>query len=103
MVVRDTNKGFDDYDFGAATRALYNFFLYELCDVYFESLKPVAYGENEEAKVVSRNVLYPVLIIINILGVDCRRFLDCCILNNQNFSMIVTTFGLISSKASTYH
>ena len=62
MAVRDCNQGFCGYDFSAATKALYNFWLYELCDVYFESLKPVVYGENEEAKTVSRNVLYPMLL-----------------------------------------
>ena len=41
-------------------KALYNFLLYDLCDIYFEALKPVIYGEDEEAKTVSRNVLYPV-------------------------------------------
>lgn len=57
--VKDTNRGFQDYDFPVATTALYNFWLYELCDVYFESLKPIVYGEDQEAKSVSRNVLYP--------------------------------------------
>lgn len=57
--VEDTNRGFHDYDFPVGTTALYNFWVYELCDVYFESLKPVVYGEDQEAKDVSRNVLYP--------------------------------------------
>ena len=59
VCVRDSNRGFRDYDFTVTTTALYNFWLYELCDVYFESLKPIVYGGDEEAKVVSRNVLYP--------------------------------------------
>ena len=59
LAVQESNRGFKEYDFPVATTALYNFWLYELCDVYFESLKPVVYGEDEEAKLVSRNVLYP--------------------------------------------
>ena len=36
-----TNEGFESYNFPQATTALYNFWLYELCDVYLEYLKPV--------------------------------------------------------------
>lgn len=57
--VQECNQGFQDYDFPVATTALYNFWVYELCDVYFEALKPVVYtGTDEEAKDISRNVLY---------------------------------------------
>lgn len=35
------NEGFEQYNFPQATTALYNFWLYELCDVYLEYLKPV--------------------------------------------------------------
>lgn len=28
------NKGFATYDFAAATNACYNFWLYDLCDIY---------------------------------------------------------------------
>ncbi len=59
VAVEDCNKGFRNYDFPVTTTALYNFWLYELCDVYFESLKPIVYGKDEEAKHISRNVLYP--------------------------------------------
>ncbi|XP_035274400.1 valine--tRNA ligase isoform X2 [Anguilla anguilla] len=34
-------SGFQAYDFPAITTAIYNFWLYELCDVYLECLKPV--------------------------------------------------------------
>ena len=59
VAVQDCNRGFHEYDFPTSTTALYNFWLYELCDVYFEALKPVVYGGDEQAKAVSRNVLYP--------------------------------------------
>lgn len=32
--VDDANKGFQEYDFPLITTAIYNFWLYELCDVY---------------------------------------------------------------------
>lgn len=56
-----SNKGMETYDFPTATTAIYNFWLYELCDWYLEAIKPVLYGEDEEAKAVCRNVLYTCL------------------------------------------
>ena len=35
------NEGFEQYNFPQSTTALYNFWLYELCDVYLEYLKPI--------------------------------------------------------------
>jgi len=55
------NEGFEAYEFPKATTALYNFWLYELCDVYLESLKPVFQGNDESQKVVAQNVLYTCL------------------------------------------
>lgn len=40
--------GFRAYDFPAITTAIYNFWLYELCDVYLESVKPVFSRAEEE-------------------------------------------------------
>ena len=51
-------KGFEEYNFPAATTALYNFWLYELCDVYLEVLKPVFQGTDASAILTARNVLY---------------------------------------------
>ncbi|XP_076436841.1 valine--tRNA ligase-like [Babylonia areolata] len=59
--VEVSNKGFETYDFPSATTAMYNFWLYELCDWYLESIKPVLYGDDEEAKGVCRQVLYTCL------------------------------------------
>ena len=59
VAVDDCNRGFKEYDFPLVTSAIYNFWVYELCDVYIESLKPTFYGNDEEAKTVARNVLYP--------------------------------------------
>ena len=35
--IEDCNKGFEEYDFPLVTTAIYNFWLYELCDVYLVS------------------------------------------------------------------
>ncbi|XP_072331843.1 valine--tRNA ligase isoform X2 [Scyliorhinus torazame] len=55
------NRGFGQYDFPGVTTAVYNFWLYELCDVYLECLKPVFGGSDENAAHVARNVLYTCL------------------------------------------
>lgn len=39
--VSTCNAGFEEYDLPKATSAIYNFWLYELCDVYLEAVKPV--------------------------------------------------------------
>ncbi|XP_013380246.1 valine--tRNA ligase [Lingula anatina] len=55
------NKGFKEYDFPTTTTAIYNFWLYELCDWYLEYLKPILYGEDKDAIAVSRNALFTCL------------------------------------------
>lgn len=39
--ITDINSNFDKYALGEAANAFYNFWLYELCDVYLEATKPV--------------------------------------------------------------
>jgi len=56
--VETCNAGFQTYDFPAATTACYNFWLYDLCDIYLEYLKPVFSGDNANAINIARNVLY---------------------------------------------
>jgi len=58
---KSTNEAFKTYEFPKATTALYNFWLYDLCDVYLESIKPVFLCDNEERKVCCQNVLYTCL------------------------------------------
>ena len=55
--VRTTQENMAKYEFSGATTAVYNFWLYELCDVYLESIKPVFLGADEEAKEASRQTL----------------------------------------------
>uniref|UniRef100_A0A336LQN1 Valine--tRNA ligase n=1 Tax=Culicoides sonorensis TaxID=179676 RepID=A0A336LQN1_CULSO len=55
------NKGFKQYEFAAATNACYNFWLYELCDVYLECLKPVFQSGTDDQKSIARRTLYTCL------------------------------------------
>ena len=55
--VESTNEGLQLYNFPQATTALYNFWLYDLCDVYLEYLKPVFQGGAPDAILTARNVL----------------------------------------------
>jgi len=53
------DKGFQAYDFSAATTTIYNFWLYELCDVYLEAIKPVLYSATDaDAKRAAQETLY---------------------------------------------
>ncbi|KAI1885756.1 hypothetical protein AGOR_G00207080 [Albula goreensis] len=56
--------GFEAYDFPAITTSIYNFWLYELCDVYLESIKPVLNsqdGDGVKQASVCRQTLYTCL------------------------------------------
>uniref|UniRef100_T1IVN6 valine--tRNA ligase n=1 Tax=Strigamia maritima TaxID=126957 RepID=T1IVN6_STRMM len=55
------NTGFENYDFPAATTACYNFWLYDLCDIYLEYLKPVFSSEDEKAIRIAKDTLYTCL------------------------------------------
>eukprot|EP00800_Vazella_pourtalesii_P013328 TRINITY_DN3188_c0_g1_i2.p1 TRINITY_DN3188_c0_g1~~TRINITY_DN3188_c0_g1_i2.p1 ORF type:complete len:582 (-),score=165.46 TRINITY_DN3188_c0_g1_i2:111-1856(-) len=52
------NQGFETYNFPQATTAAYNFWLYDLCDVYLEAVKPAMLGDNEGEKECIRQILY---------------------------------------------
>jgi len=55
------NEGFKQYDFANITNVSYSFWLYELCDVYLELLKPVMAGDNKGRQETSRETLYTCL------------------------------------------
>ncbi|XP_071039659.1 valine--tRNA ligase [Parasteatoda tepidariorum] len=60
--VEACNAGFESYDFPAATTACYSFWLYDLCDVYLESLKPVFQSDKpQENTEASKEMLYTCL------------------------------------------
>jgi len=58
-----SDRGLSGYDFPTVTTAIYNFWLYDLCDIYLESLKPVLYGDDAASKKVSCDILYTCLDI----------------------------------------
>lgn len=55
------NDGFHTYAFSRVTTACYNFWLYELCDVYLECIKSVMQGDDARAKERTRQILYTCL------------------------------------------
>lgn len=59
--IRQCNKGFENYEFAEATNSLYSFWLYDLCDVYLESVKPVFQSGTDHAKQMARKTLYTCL------------------------------------------
>uniref|UniRef100_A0A0B7ANU5 Valine--tRNA ligase n=1 Tax=Arion vulgaris TaxID=1028688 RepID=A0A0B7ANU5_9EUPU len=61
QAVKLCNQGIETFDFPICTSAIYSFWLYELCDWFLECLKPVIGGQNEDAKIVSLNVLFTCL------------------------------------------
>lgn len=48
--IRLVNDNFEKYTLGEATNAFYNFWLYELCDVYLEATKPLFTNGTAEEK-----------------------------------------------------
>ncbi|MRG26806.1 valine--tRNA ligase [Laceyella tengchongensis] len=59
--VKDATRLLERYEFGEVGRVIYNFIWDELCDWYIEFAKLPLYGEDEEAKRVTRSVLSHVL------------------------------------------
>ncbi|XP_044001066.1 valine--tRNA ligase isoform X2 [Aphidius gifuensis] len=57
------DEGMAQYDFNGATTACYNLWLYDLCDVYLEYLKPVFQSGTEEEIFTARKVLFKTLDI----------------------------------------
>ncbi|MGB8956252.1 MAG: valine--tRNA ligase [Tumebacillaceae bacterium] len=58
---KDVNQRLDNYDFGGAGDAIYEFLWNEYCDWYIELAKMPLNGEDEAAKTVTKNVLVHVL------------------------------------------
>jgi len=59
IAAAEVNKHLADRNFMNATTATYNFWLYELCDVYIEAMKPMA--DNPEVFKSAQNTLYTCL------------------------------------------
>jgi valyl-tRNA synthetase len=60
-VVREVTDNIEKFELGIAAQKVYDFIWGEFCDWYIELIKPVMYGEDEEAKGVAFNVLNKVL------------------------------------------
>ncbi|KAK0403635.1 hypothetical protein QR680_017043 [Steinernema hermaphroditum] len=58
--VQKCNSGFEEYNFQQVTTAIYNFWLYDFCDVYLEGVKPVFNSKSEDKAPAetARHVLY---------------------------------------------
>ncbi|KAJ6627764.1 Valine--tRNA ligase [Pseudolycoriella hygida] len=59
--IENCNSGFEIYDFTIPTSACYSFWLYDLCDVYLECLKPVFQSGTDAAKSSARQTLFTCL------------------------------------------
>jgi valyl-tRNA synthetase len=53
-----TVKGLESYQFSDATSALHSWWLYELCDVFIEVIKPTMFGNDEAAKKATKDTLW---------------------------------------------
>ncbi|KAJ3340349.1 hypothetical protein HDU83_007111, partial [Entophlyctis luteolus] len=61
IAAKETNIALEQRNFLAATNAVYNFWMYELCDVYLEICKPVLAGRDEVGRRACRDTLYTCL------------------------------------------
>lgn len=52
------DEAIKQYDFALATTTCYNLWLYDLCDIYLEYLKPVFQSEDNAAKLAAQKVLF---------------------------------------------
>ncbi|KAJ3022150.1 hypothetical protein HKX48_006886 [Thoreauomyces humboldtii] len=56
--IQKVDENLASYNFMQATSALYSFWLYDLCDVYLETTKPVIDGSDAVARDSAKDVLY---------------------------------------------
>ncbi|KAF0990771.1 hypothetical protein HZS_650 [Henneguya salminicola] len=52
------NTSFEKYDLSTATTAIYNFWLYDFCDIYIESVKPILNGGNYDIIKISLKIMF---------------------------------------------
>jgi valyl-tRNA synthetase len=63
-VIEEYTHHMENYDFGFASNLLYSFFWDEFCDWYLEGVKRTLYGEDEQAKESTKQILYYMLTTI---------------------------------------
>ncbi|CAK4081064.1 unnamed protein product [Aphanomyces euteiches] len=56
--IATANNALASYSFGEVTTALYHYWLYDVCDVYLELIKPVMSGDDAAAKLTAQQTLY---------------------------------------------
>ncbi|CAO3589825.1 unnamed protein product [Absidia cylindrospora] len=56
--VVETNKELTERNFMAATNAVHQFWLYDLCDVYIEVIKPICDNDKDPRRTAAQNTLY---------------------------------------------
>ncbi|KAI9352633.1 tRNA synthetases class I-domain-containing protein [Obelidium mucronatum] len=61
IAARETNLALEQRNFMLATNVVYNFWMYELCDVYLEICKPILAGTDEVQRRACRDTLYTCL------------------------------------------
>ncbi|XP_055313918.1 valine--tRNA ligase [Sitodiplosis mosellana] len=59
--VEASNTGFSSYEFYNSSAAMYSFWLYDLCDVYLECLKPVFFNGTDAEKAAAHQTLFTCL------------------------------------------
>lgn len=62
-LIKEVTDNIEKFELGIAAQKVYDFIWGEFCDWYIELVKPVMYGDDEEAKGVAFNVLNNVLSI----------------------------------------
>ncbi|MBP2033667.1 valyl-tRNA synthetase [Clostridium algifaecis] len=62
-LVKEITDNIEKFELGIAAQKIYDFIWGEFCDWYIELVKPIMYGEDEEAKGVAYNVLNKVLTV----------------------------------------
>jgi valyl-tRNA synthetase len=60
-LVKEITENIEKFELGMASQKAYDFIWGEFCDWYIELVKPVMYGDDEEAKGVAYNVLHDTL------------------------------------------
>lgn len=61
QTIEAVDKSFENYEFSVATSNCHSFWLYDLCDVYLECLKPIFASDDESKKATARRILYTCL------------------------------------------
>lgn len=61
-VIKEVTENIEKFEVGIALQKVYDFMWTEFCDWYIELVKPILYGEDDEAKGVVLNVLNKVLV-----------------------------------------